>query len=141
GFSIMVSLLVSFTLTPALCARWLKRPKPGDKAAQHSKGSRFYGPIERTYMGVLRWSMAHRWAIVLSALVALVSIPVLASKANANFLPDEDESQFAVTARAGEGTSLDETRLIATRMASDIEKYPGVAYALTTIGDDPQKTP
>ena len=154
GFSIMVSLLVSFTLTPSLCARWLKRPKekqgeapriPGAAAAHghasSSKSSMFYGPIERGYMRVLRWSMAHRWVIVVSCVAALVSIPFLASKANANFLPDEDESQFLVSVRAKEGASLDATRITATRIAAEVEKLPGVLYAVTTLGDDPQKTP
>jgi hydrophobic/amphiphilic exporter-1 (mainly G- bacteria), HAE1 family len=136
AFSIMVSLLVSFTLTPMLSARWLKRPT----AHEGSKESRFYGPIERGYMAILRWSMAHRWVIVLSCVAALFSIPVLGKRANVNFLPTEDESQFAVTLRAPEGLSLDGTRVIATRVAAELEKLPGVAYSLTTIGDDAQKT-
>src|SRR5690606_26743474 len=57
-----------------------------------------------------------------------------------NFLPVEDESQFQISLRAPEGTSLDQTRIIATRMAAEVEKLPGVAYTLTAIGDDPQKT-
>ncbi len=157
SFSIMVSLLVSFTLTPMMCSKWLRnvfdKHKPAspyrkDEPATHavighghgeSKG--IYGAIERTYVKVLRWSMAHRWVIVVSCVLALVSIPVLAGRANANFLPEEDESQFQATVRAPEGTSLDETRLLVTRMATEIEQMPGVLYAITTIGDDPQKTP
>ncbi|EYF02422.1 efflux RND transporter permease subunit [Chondromyces apiculatus] len=139
AFAIAVSLVVSFTLTPMLSARFLKRPDH-----QHDQGpakkSPLYGPIERLYMRMLRWSMAHRWAIVLACFVALFSIPVIGRFANVNFLPVEDESQFGVTVRAPEGTSLDQTRIIATRMATELEKMPGVAYSLTTIGDDPQLT-
>ena len=171
SFSIMVSLLVSFTLTPMMCSRWLKIHKKKDDGEQpvaaaahappppqsyrahgaghhghagtagmeHSKG--IYGAVERAYVAILRWSMHHRWVIALSSLVALLSIPVLGGAANANFLPDEDESQYAVSLRAPEGTSLDETRLIATRFAAELEKTEGVRYAVTTVGDDPQKTP
>jgi HAE1 family hydrophobic/amphiphilic exporter-1 len=152
SFSIMVSLLVSFTLTPMMCARWLKtkvsdkradkdpyRAKEASPAHGHeAKG--IYGAIERGYVGLLAWSLRHRWVIVVGGLAALFSIPVLGGAANANFLPDEDESQLAVSVRAPEGTSLDQTRLIATRIASEVEKTPGVLYAVTTIGDDPQKT-
>jgi len=158
SFSIMVSLLVSFTLTPMMCSKWLrgvgKKPEPhspyrvedakGDHAKPahgHGEATGIYGAIERTYVNVLRWSMAHRWVIVLSCAAAFFSIPFLAGRANANFLPEEDESQFQASIRAPEGTSLDETRLLVTRMASEIEQMPGVAYAITTIGDDPQKTP
>lgn len=158
SFSIMVSLLVSFTLTPMMCSKWLrgigKKPEAHspyrveDAKGEHAKPAHghgeskgIYGAIERTYVNVLRWSMGHRWVIVLSCAVAFFSIPFLAGRANANFLPDEDESQFQASIRAPEGTSLDETRLLVTRMASEIEQMPGVAYAITTIGDDPQKTP
>jgi multidrug efflux pump subunit AcrB len=48
-----------------------------------------------------------------------VSIVPLGMKANKNFLPDEDESQFGITLRAPEGTSLDATRIIATRVAAE----------------------
>ncbi|MFO0761124.1 MAG: efflux RND transporter permease subunit, partial [Byssovorax sp.] len=155
SFSIMVSLLVSFTLTPMMCARWLKAKATGEAAALaagHAAGhgghgghghqaKGLYGVIERGYVKILDWSLHHRWVIVLSCVLSLVAIPILGKAANANFLPDEDESQYQVTLRAPEGTSLDETRLLATRLAGEIEKAPGVAYAVTTIGDDPQKTP
>jgi HAE1 family hydrophobic/amphiphilic exporter-1 len=156
AFAIMVSLVVSFVLTPMLCARWFKarpaatgEPVVGEGGAReheagappHSSSSRFYGVIERGYMASLRWSMAHRWAVVLACFVALGSIPVLAAKANKNFLPEEDESQFGATIRVPEGMSLEGTRIAATRIASEIERIPGVKYAVTTIGDDAQHTP
>jgi len=160
AFSIAVSLIVSFVLTPMLCARFLKAPpKPHADASQgsphrdpasprpapsHAGGfgflERIYSAIEGFYMRVLGWSMRHRWVIVLTSVATLVSIVPLGAIANKNFLPDEDESQFAVTIRAPEGSSLDRTRIIATRVAAELQVLPGVAYALTTIGDDAQKT-
>jgi HAE1 family hydrophobic/amphiphilic exporter-1 len=158
SFSIMVSLLVSFTLTPMMSARWLKA-KASDLAKAHSPHRRpgltssepmadghgetkgIYGAVERTYVRLLRWSLAHRWVIVLFCFGALFATGPLFLMANKNFLPDEDESQLQVFIRAPEGTSLDETRLLATRLAGSVEKVPGVRYSVTTIGDDPQKTP
>ncbi|RYE81405.1 MAG: efflux RND transporter permease subunit, partial [Myxococcales bacterium] len=137
AFAIMVSLLVSFTLTPMLSARWLKPPQEG---GDH-KPSRFYGAIEGIYMKMLRWSMLHRWVIIAACFGSCATVPVVGAKVPKNFLPIEDESQFAVTLRAPEGMSLDATRLIATRMAAEVEKLPGVSYTLVTIGDDAQKTP
>ncbi|HEY6562059.1 MAG TPA: efflux RND transporter permease subunit [Polyangiaceae bacterium] len=142
AFAIMVSLLVSFVLTPMLCSRWFKaKSAPAAAHGSHSKSSRFYGSIERGYMAALRWSMAHRWVIVLACFATLLTIPVLGAKANKNFLPDEDESQFGATVRVPEGTSLEATRIAATRIAREIEAISGVKYAVTTIGDDAQKTP
>ena len=160
SFSIMVSLIVSFTLTPMMCARWLKvkvAQAPEAHSAQggaprapaaappaHGHGGEakgVYGAIERAYVRILGWSLHHRWVIVLACVISIVAIPLLGKAANANFLPDEDESQFAVSVRAVEGTSLDQTRLIAQRLAAEIEATPGVMYSVTTIGDDPQQTP
>ncbi len=175
SFSIMVSLLVSFALTPMLCARWLKKKvaknvharkaqeqeqsatdphglppahdshhavlvREGDVAAL-TTATGLYGLTERVYLRILAWCLRHRWVVVLVCVLALAAIPVLGKNANANFLPDEDESQFQVSVRTPEGTSLDETRLLATRVATTCESLPGVMYAVTTIGDDPQKTP
>src|SRR5499427_4022490 len=70
--AIMVSLLVSFTLTPTLSARLLRARKG---AAVH--GGRLYRAAERGYEGVLRWSLAHRGAIVLLAvLTAVATVPL-----------------------------------------------------------------
>ena len=162
AFAIMVSLVVSFVITPMLASRWIKPHAPAQPEAARvgsggsarkrqprieqprahatKKKSFFYDPIERAYMRVLRWSMRHRWVIVLACIGAIVSVPVLAGIAPKNFLPDEDESQFQATIRAPEGTSLDATRILATRVAADFEQMEGVQYAVTSIGDDPQKT-
>ena len=147
AFSIMVSLLVSFVLTPMMCSRWLRPPAaPANDAdpvhhGHGSKASGFYLAIERLYMRMLGFSMRRRWVIVLVMLGTLFSIPVLGGLANKNFLPEDDESQFLATLRLPEGASLDATRIVATRVAGDLEKIPGVKYAITTVGDDPQKTP
>ena len=56
AFAILVSLLVSFTLTPMMCARWLK-PKgtrAGNEAHAHdSKHSKVFAPLDRTYARIL----------------------------------------------------------------------------------------
>jgi len=69
AFAIAVSLLVSFTLTPMLAARLIKRSdddrergfeKVTEPADHGSKESRFYRPIDRGYTKLLTWSMHHR---------------------------------------------------------------------------------
>ena len=147
AFSILISLLVSFVLTPMMCSRWLRPPAaPANDAdpvhhGHGSKASGFYLALEKLYMRMLGFSMRRRWVIVLVMLGTLFSIPVLGGLANKNFLPEDDESQFLATLRLPEGASLDATRIVATRVAGDLEKIPGVKYAITTVGDDPQKTP
>ncbi len=73
--AILVSLLVSFTLTPMMSARLMHV----DDAAGHGHGkaksrSGFYGHIDRFYTSLLGWSMAHRSVIVGLALAVAVSV-------------------------------------------------------------------
>jgi hydrophobic/amphiphilic exporter-1 (mainly G- bacteria), HAE1 family len=140
AFAILVSLLVSFSLTPMLSARVLRRdPKRAEKGGSKERG--FYRFVDRAYLAMLRWSMGHRWAIVLICGLALVSVIPLFMKVPKNFLPYDDESQFEVNFRAPEGTSLEATGLLGTRIARDIQKLPGVVSTLTTVAGDAKRTP
>ena len=87
---------------------------------------------------MLKWSMGHRWAIGLVCLAALISMPFTVKPIPKNFLPDDDESQFQVTARAPEGTSLEATADIARKIATDIRKQKEVEYTVITIGGSGQ---
>jgi HAE1 family hydrophobic/amphiphilic exporter-1 len=165
SFAIAVSLLVSFTLTPMLAARMIKRKKSGPTKAAHreasdapdggarnsladfkhkyeqasSKQGRFYRPIDRTYTWMLRWAMAHRWAIVLLSLLVIVSTAPLFMFVGKNFLPLDDQSQFEINVRAPEGYTLSATSALSERMAADVRKLPGVTDTLVTIGAGQQQ--
>ncbi|HKP73078.1 MAG TPA: efflux RND transporter permease subunit, partial [Pyrinomonadaceae bacterium] len=170
--AIAVSLIVSFTLTPMLAARWIKAPKesvtPGgvpagagagasgggdsddhnkhatahenvgaenESKAHTSKGGRFYRPIDRSYMWLLRLSMAHRWVVVVICAVVVASIWPLYRYVGYNFLPDEDESAYQVNLRAPQGTSLPATQSVLERIARDVrDQIPGVEGTLVNAG-------
>ena len=87
---------------------------------------------------MLKWSMGHRWAIGLACVAALATMPFVVKPIPKNFLPADDESQFAVTARAPEGTSLEATQAIAEKIADQVRKFPEVLYTVTTIGGSGQ---
>src|SRR5947209_3707719 len=138
AIAIAVSLLVSFTLTPMMSSRWLRREDLHHEKSTREQG--VYGLIERTYLRMLDWSMAHRWVIVTAMILALLSTVPLGMKVNKNFLPQDDESQFQVQARAPEGSSLQTTTTIMESIAARIRRIPEVAFTMVTIGDDPQVT-
>jgi HAE1 family hydrophobic/amphiphilic exporter-1 len=132
--AIAISLIVSFTLTPMLAARWIK-PRPGEGHVHSTKESRWYRPIDHSYTRMLEWSMAHRGVIVTVSVLTILSIVPLAMVAGANFIPEEDESQFEITVRAPEGTSLAATQSVMERIARDVrEQLPGVEATLTVAG-------
>lgn len=138
AFAIAVSLLVSFTLTPMMAARYLKR----EDLKHEGGGTRdrgFYAVIERVYLVLLDWSMRHRWAIVTLMLLVLVATVPLFMIVDKTFLPYDDEGQFAVTVRAPEGASVEATQQILESIASRVRKLDGVTHTVVTIGDDPQQ--
>jgi HAE1 family hydrophobic/amphiphilic exporter-1 len=140
--AIAVSLLVSFSLTPMLAARWLKTPKLGEKRPVLERiVDRFYHPIESAYMRMLHFSMRHRWLIVLLCLGSLATLPLIAGQLAGGFVPLNDKAQFEIGVRAPEGRTVAETRLIAERIAGDARQLPYVTHALVTIGEDDRQTP
>jgi len=148
AFAIAVSLLVSFTLTPMLAARLIKRSDDKHEGtfelhtepADHgSKESRFYRPIDSFYTKLLRWSMSHRWVIVAACGLVILSIVPLFMFVGKNFLPVDDQAQFEVSVRAPEGSTLAATSTLAERIAVDLRKLPGVTDTLTTIGGGQQE--
>ncbi len=142
AFAIGVSLIVSFTLTPMLSSRWIKPPKPLKEGEVHSTASSkergFFRIIDRFYTVLLTFSMRHRWLIVLLSILTLASTVPIGMAVPKNFLPDDDESQFQVTARAPEGTSLAVTQDIGDRIVQEIKKLKSVDYTLLTIGNNEQ---
>ena len=83
---------------------------------------------------MLRWSMAHRWTVVLACALVIVSIVPLFMFVGKNFLPVDDQSQFEISVRAPEGYTLAATSALAERIAEDLRKLPAVTDTLTTIG-------
>ena len=138
AFAILVSLLVSFTLTPMMSARWIKmRPRRRTAKAtrwrrtrRRTRGSS--GRSTRATRGCCsgRSAIAGRWpGWRCSVLLSSVPLFMLVDK---NFLPNDDQSEFEVGLRAPEGTSLESTEIIANRIATRVRQLPEVDYTLVT---------
>jgi HAE1 family hydrophobic/amphiphilic exporter-1 len=123
--AIAISLIVSFTLTPMLAARWIK-PLESDHRQDESRRG-FYRHIDRLYTAMLGWSMAHRWVIVVTCALVVSSLVPLFRASGVNFTPQEDESRFQVTVRLPVGSSLAATQSLLDRIGRDLrEQLPGV---------------
>jgi HAE1 family hydrophobic/amphiphilic exporter-1 len=153
--AIAVSLIVSFTLTPMLAARWIKprlkkkngKEEPASDAeegetshsanAEHhdSKESWAYSKVDKTYTWLLKAAMAHRWVVILICVIVVASIYPLYNFVGINFLPEEDESLYQVSFRAPQGTSLAATQSVLDRIGRDIrDQIPGVENTLAVAG-------
>ncbi len=153
--AIAVSLIVSFTLTPMLAARWIK-PKVEEKGSRgegektdhpadldseikehqsSSKSGWFYSKVDGGYTFMLRLAMRFRWAVVLICVITVASIVPLYKYVGMAFLPDEDESVFQISVRGPQGTSLAATQSIVDRIARDVrEQLPSLRNTVANAG-------
>ncbi|HSP77510.1 MAG TPA: efflux RND transporter permease subunit, partial [Myxococcaceae bacterium] len=146
AFSIAVSLLVAFTITPLLSARWLTgalAPEGGPRRKRLLERftDTFYLPLERLYERSLRWVLAHRWVVVLSTLALFGSCAPLMQAVPKGFLPKSDEAQFQMSLRMPEGTSVASTHSVAERISRQVRELPEVRSTLVTIGDSTDRAP
>jgi HAE1 family hydrophobic/amphiphilic exporter-1 len=150
-FAILVSLLVSFTLTPMMCARMLKpakaKAKSTDKSvetaagktahADHEAASRkgFYRWIDAGYLWSLRLAMRHRWIVLLLVAAVIASNVPLYYLVHQDYIPTNvDESEFEVRLEAAEGASLKSADTVMRTAESLVRDVPGVEVVLATIG-------
>mgnify|MGYP001159346343 CR=1 FL=1 len=81
----------------------------------------------------------HRWVIVTLCALVFLSIVPLFMFVGKNFLPVDDQSQFEISVRVPEGSSLGQTSQIFEQIASEIRKIPGVTDTLATVGGGQQQ--
>ena len=129
--AILISMLVSFTLTPALCALWLRKD---DLASTHStKSAGWYAAVDRGYGSMLRWSLAHRAIMIVLAAAVVGSAVYLYPKVGKELVPDDDQGEFQVTVRLPNGTSLPRTEEFATPIEKEIRNLPNVERILSLV--------
>ncbi len=137
AFAISVSLLVSFTLTPSLSARWLKPAAPGKahgRAGAASKQTGFYAPLEKGYDWLLRWALGHRKTVMAATALVVVSTVVVVPYVKKEFIVNDDMSEFEVVIETPPGSSLDRSDTILRQVEAELKKLAGVETLFTTIG-------
>ncbi len=135
--SVMVSLLVSFTLTPMMCARLLRAEDAGGHGDGHTAASRrgFYAYIDRAYEACLAWSMRRRWVIVVVSAVVLASTLPFYRGVKQEYIPsDVDESEFEMLVFGPEGMSLAAMDEGMQALAREARETKGVALTLASAG-------
>lgn len=104
---VLVSLFVSLTLTPMLCARHLRLAN-----TRHWAYRAFDEPfrrLDRVYRVALDWTLRWRWTVVVITLLIVASSGWFISNVGKTFAPEEDESRFMVFFKAPLGASLQYT--------------------------------
>lgn len=137
--AVMVSLLVSFTLTPMMCSRMLRRGGAGSHHAgvQRVAVSRggFYAYIDAAYAFLLRWSMRLRWSVALIAVLVILSAIPLYRSVRQEYTPsDVDEAEFQVQVTAPQRVSFAAMDEAMRAVERELMAMPQVRTTLATAG-------
>ena len=140
--AVMVSLLVSFTLTPMMSARLLRagrkiEPGAGGEEVPATADSRsgFYRYLDRFYASTLGWSMRHRWLVAVVALLVMATSVPLYKAVRQEYVPSNtDEGEFDVNVTAPEGASLTAMNAVAAQVEEELRAVRGVRLVLASAG-------
>lgn len=104
--AILVSLVVSLTLTPMLCARWLKPHAPGEQTRLQRWSERLNQRMMAGYDRSLGWALRHRRLTLLSLLVTIVVNVALYVVVPKTLMPQQDTGQLMGFVRGDDGLSF-----------------------------------
>ncbi len=138
----LFSLAVSFTLTPILASRWLKRERPTRSAWSrfgHSWDGGMTG-LSHRYSTLVGWVIARtwrRWMVVGMSVLALFSAVALVplGAIGTEFVPPSDEGMVEVDLQMPAGTSLDGTNAAIQQIDTILARYPEVATTMEFVGN------
>ena len=129
---VLVSLFVSLTLTPMLCARYLKVSREHGPVYRRLEG--FFRGMDRFYVRSLRAALARRgWVVAATVLVVLAS-GVFFAAVGKEFVPEEDEGRFLVYVKTPLGTNIEYAAAKLTAVEAVMAKEPSIATYFTAIG-------
>ena len=133
--AILVSLLVSFTLTPMMSSRLIRvSDAKGGHGAPASRGG-FYYWIDVGYTHLLSFAMRHRLAVALIAIATVLTSVPLYRAVKQEFIPTNvDEAEFEVSVNGPEGTNLAVMNEVISAMEKDMLETPGVRQVLSSAG-------
>lgn len=135
--AVLVSLLVSFSLTPMMSARLLQRvaAQPAEKGGEVRSRRGFYHAIDSAYAAALRLAMRFRLGVLVAALAVSASAIPLYNWVRQEYIPSNvDEAEFQVSVTAPEGTSFAAMRDIMLKVDEDLRTTPGVRLVLSRAG-------
>jgi HAE1 family hydrophobic/amphiphilic exporter-1 len=143
--AILISGIVSVTLTPMLCSRFLRASghveggkRKESKFAESSERAFqwFLGGYDRSLQVVLR----HRPATMVASAAILTLTAVMFAAVPKGFIPDQDTDQIAVVTEAAQGTSYDKLVEYQDAVANVIRNDPNVDALVSTVGGTAAQT-
>ena len=140
AWAVLVSLFVSFTLTPMLSAWWGVNPHVHGAESGNAitrviaRFNAWFDRVSQKYRSIIEWALRHRRSTIAIAALSLVAAFALVPFIGGEFSPGSDNSEFIVTFETPEGSSLAQTRAKAEQVVATLRAMEGVSYTYTTIG-------
>ncbi|MGL6069714.1 efflux RND transporter permease subunit, partial [Craterilacuibacter sp.] len=132
SFGVLVSLLVSVTLTPMLCSRFLKaEPSHGPIYRFFERG---FLALENVYRRMLTWSLAHRGKVLSASVLLVVAGLAIALLLKGEFYPEEDEGRFMLSLKTPIGSSVAYTNVRTAEVEKKLLTLPEIDNVLAIVG-------
>lgn len=135
--SVLISLVVALTLSPAMCAILL-RPARGDKNRFFRKINEWLAKGNHKYTGLVEKAARNSRRVLAGFGMVLVLIFVLNRVVPGSFIPEEDQGYFKVELELPEGATLERTRTVTDRAITYLQGHPAVDYVLNVTGSSPR---
>ncbi len=138
-FSTMMSLFVSFTITPLLASRFAKLERLTKNSLLGKFGLWFeeqYRNITESYLRVLKWGLANRGKVAILTVVMIVASFALVPLGfiGSEFIAVADRGEFAVTLELPPGSTLENTNFITQQAERVISEMPEVKKMFVNVG-------
>ncbi len=135
----LFSLLVSYTLTPMLAARWGGDPSRPGRGVGARLGQGFDAGFEQLrggYRHVITWALRHRAAVTAVAVAAGVASALIVQSGvlPTTFVPPEDNGVLTVNATLPAGTPLTAARATLVGFAGRLQQLAGVRDVFVSAG-------
>jgi hydrophobe/amphiphile efflux-1 (HAE1) family protein len=128
-----ISTLNALTLSPALCAIFL-RSGPARRGWFFRQFNRAFDRTGRAYEQAVK-RLIQGWAIVLIVFVALLAVTYYMFRlVPTGFIPDEDQGYFVVNIQGPDGSSVERTTRVVDQVEAILRSTPGVADVVTFGG-------
>ena len=131
---VMVSLFVSLSLTPALCARHLSYSS--EHGPLYRNIERMFRALDEAYRRLIGSGLKHRKLVLLAAFLAVLTSGFFFSQVDKGFMPEEDEGRFVIAVKAPLGSSIEYTESKIRDIEKILQEYPSITTSFATIGED-----
>ncbi len=133
--ALLASLVVSLTVVPVF-ASWFMKPtaKQQAKLASELESEEKDTWLQKGYLPVLNWTLAHRWLTLLMAVLIFAGTLALVPRLKTDFIGSMGTASLAITQKLPSGTGLAETDRAATQIEGLLAADPSVQTYSTSVG-------